>query len=262
MTESLESTDAGQQRPSRRRIALRWWLGGVVAAPVAVLSHALGHFLTYWALGLPGATLHYSSASWSDSSTFHRFVLNGDIAAAAELVPLWKGAAGLGMGLAATYVVVIAACLLCAKWRAHPAIVAIGYLSNVRIVAPVSVILLAAFGASVSSGCDECLLSLLTGIPLSVLTSLGIIIPCRFVDVARPLSSARSAVDRRNVHVRWHGDGTGGLPEPPRAPAAPVTGSLRAPSHDHRPSDPRCHAPGGRRGRQRMATQGSNSRCG
>ena len=147
----------------------------MIAAPVAVLPHELGHFLTYWALGLPGATLHYSSASWSDSSTFHRFVLSGDISAAAELAPLWKGAAGLGMGLAATYAVVIAACLLCAKWRAHPAIVAIEFLSNVRIVAPVSVILLAAFGASVSSGCDEWLLSLLTGIPLGVLTSLGII---------------------------------------------------------------------------------------
>ena len=60
----------------------------MIAAPVAVLSHELGHFLTYWALDLAGATLHYSSASWSDSSTFHRFVLNGDIAAAAELAPL------------------------------------------------------------------------------------------------------------------------------------------------------------------------------
>ncbi len=75
--------------------------GGVIAAPVAVLSHELGHFLTYWALGLPGATLHYSSASCSDSSTFHRFVLSGDIAAEAELAPLWKGAAGLGMGATA-----------------------------------------------------------------------------------------------------------------------------------------------------------------
>ncbi len=175
MAENMGSTDACQEHPSRRRIALQWWLGGVVAAPVAVLSHELGHFLTFWALGLPGATLHYSSASWRDSDAFYRFVLSGDIAAAAELAPPWQAAAGLGMGLAATYAVVLAACLLCVKWRAHPAIVAIGYLSNIRIVAPVSIILLAAFGASVSSGCDECLLSLMTGVPLGVLTLLGII---------------------------------------------------------------------------------------
>ncbi len=72
MTESLESTDAGQQRLSRCRIALRWWLGGVVAAPMAVLSNALGHFLTYWALSGPNCSSHldHSIRSATKGSSF------------------------------------------------------------------------------------------------------------------------------------------------------------------------------------------------
>ena len=66
------------------------------------------------------------------------------------------------MGLVATYSVVIACCCLCAKWRAHPLLVAVGYLSNLRIVGPMSIVLLEAFGASVRSGCDECVVSMLT----------------------------------------------------------------------------------------------------
>ncbi len=171
----MEFAGEEQERDSRGRIALRWFLSAAAAAPVAVLSHEMGHFLVFWALGLPEAKLHYSSAGWSESGAFIQFVMNGEFSAAAELAPLWGVAAGFGMGLVATYSVVIACCCLCAKWRAHPLLVALGYLSNLRIVAPVSVFLLDAFGASVRSGCDECVLSMLTSVPLGVLTLPGVI---------------------------------------------------------------------------------------
>ena len=95
--------------------------------------------------------------------------------AAVALAPLWGVAAGFGMGLVATYSVVIACCCLCAQWRAHSLLVAVGYLSNLRIVGPMSIVLIEAFGASVRSGCDECVVSMLTSVPLGVLTLPGVI---------------------------------------------------------------------------------------
>lgn len=153
----------------------RWLLAGAAAAPLAVLPHELGHFLVYWALGLPEVALHFSSAGWSGSGAFIQLVVNGDIAAAAELAPLRGVAVGFGMGPIATYGVVIACCWLCATWRAHPLLVAVGLLANLRIVGPASVVLLLAVGARVRAGCDECLLASLTGVPLAVLVVPGFV---------------------------------------------------------------------------------------
>ena len=175
---ATESTIAESSPPgaaSWKQVALRWWLWGVVSAPPTVLLHELGHFLVFWFLGLPGAALHYGSAGYTGSGRFFGGIREGDFAAAAEVAPVWGVAMALAMGLAATYVVVFACCYLCAKWKPHPLLVAMGYLSNSRIFAALLPLVLPLFGARVYAGCDECWLERLTGIPLVVLALPGIV---------------------------------------------------------------------------------------
>ena len=160
---------------SWKRVALRWWLWGAVSVPPAALLHELGHFLVFWSLGLPGAALHYGSAGFNRSGVFFNAVMKGDLAAAAEVAPVWGVATALSMGLVATYAVVFACCALCAKWKAHPLLVAMGYLSNLRIFAALIAVALTLSGARVNAVCDECWLERITGIPLAVLALPGVI---------------------------------------------------------------------------------------
>lgn len=160
---------AHESSATRGRTALRWGLAGFVATPLTVLPHELGHYLTDVALGLQDVTLHYASVSWSGSGAFWDAVRQGDFGAADEIAPVVAMAVSAGMGPVATYLVVLACCVLCAKWRPHPLLVAIGYLSNIRAIGPGSVFLLELLGFGVSSGCDECRVSMLTGIPLGIL---------------------------------------------------------------------------------------------
>ena len=140
-----------------------------------MLLHELVHFLVFWGLGFPGAVLRYGSASFSGSDDFGRAVLEGDFAAAAEVAPVWGVTTMFAMGLVATYVVVLACCFLCAKWKAHPVLVAMGYLSNFRITAALGVLVFPIFGARIEAGCDECWLERITGIPLAVWALPGVV---------------------------------------------------------------------------------------
>ena len=158
----------------RESIALRWGVGGLAAAPLSVLLHEFGHYLAYVALGLPGVTLHYASVSWTGSSELMRALMERDYAAAASIAPLSQVAVGMASGPVATYLVVAACCCLCAKWFPHPLFVAVGCLSNVRILGPLSVVVLQLLG-TVRSTCDECVLSALTGLPLALLVAPGLV---------------------------------------------------------------------------------------
>ena len=60
-------------------------------------------------------------------------------------------ALSLAMGLVATYVMVFACCRLCAKWKAHPLLVAMGYMSNLRILAALLAIGVSLIGAGYMS---------------------------------------------------------------------------------------------------------------
>ena len=175
---TTDSADAETPRPARtpwKRVALRWWFWGAVSTPPAALFHEFGHFLVLWSLGLPGAALHYGSAGFAGMSDFLRAVREGDLAGAAEVAPVWGMALSLAMGLVATYVVVFACCYLCARWKAHPLLVAMGYLSNLRITAALGVLVLPIFGFRIQAGCDECWLERITGIPLAVWALPGVV---------------------------------------------------------------------------------------
>ena len=126
-------------------------------------------------LRLPDTTLHYGSVSWSGSSAFWQAIRQGDFADAGAIAPVSGIALSAGMGPVATYLVVLACCCLCAKWRPYPLLVAVGYLSNVRISGPGLILLLRLVGFSENSGCDECRLSMLTGVPLGILALPGFV---------------------------------------------------------------------------------------
>ena len=176
MATDSASVEGSQPAPvSRKQVALRWGLWGVLSMPPTVLLHELGHFLVFWGLGFPGAVLRYGSADYAASGDFGRAVLEGNLSAAAEAAPVWGVTTGLAMGLAATYVVVFACCTLCAKWKAHPVLVAMGYLSNFRITAALGVLVLPIFGVRIEAGCDECWLERITGIPLAVWAAPGVV---------------------------------------------------------------------------------------
>ena len=159
----------------RESIAIRWVAGGVAAAPLSVLLHEFGHYLVYAALGLPGVTLHFDSVSWICSSELMGALMEWDYVSAASMAPLSHVAAGMAAGPVATYLVVAACCCLCAKWFPHPLLVAVGCLSNVRILGPLSVVVLQLLGYSVRSTCDECVVSALTGLPLALLVAPGVV---------------------------------------------------------------------------------------
>ena len=167
--------DAREPATFRKRTALRWCIAGLLAPLLTVPPHELGHYLAYLMLGFPDAALHYGSVSWTGSGAFWDAIREGDDAAAAEIAPVSGVAIGYAMGPVATYLVVFACCWLCAKWRPHPLLVAVGYLSNLRISGAVLVLLLPLFGVTIRSGCDECQLSVLTGIPLAFLTLPGLV---------------------------------------------------------------------------------------
>ncbi|MDE2881996.1 MAG: hypothetical protein OXP70_09105 [Acidobacteriota bacterium] len=156
-------------------MAVRWWFWGMVSTPPAALFHEFGHFLVFWSLGLPGAALHHGSAGFTGLGDFFRAVREGDLAGAAEIAPVWGVALSLAMGLVATYVMVFACCCLCAKWRAHPLLVAMGYMSNLRILAALLAIGVRLIGVRASAGCDECWLERITGVPLAVWALPGVV---------------------------------------------------------------------------------------
>ena len=176
MTTAHSDADASGPAPgSSRRVAVRWWFWGMVSTPPAALFHEFGHFLVFWSLGLPGAALHYGSAGFTGLSDFFRAVRESDLASAAEIAPVWGVALSLAMGLVATYVMVLACCYLCAKWKAHPLLVTMGYLSNLRIFAALLIMAVTLIGGRVNAGCDECWLERITGVPLAIWALPGVV---------------------------------------------------------------------------------------
>lgn len=173
-TSSTGSGRRGVEPPlSRRAIALEWGLGGLLAAPFAVLPHELGHYLVLLALGAPGLALHYSHVSW-DLQEFWVAVQRADFAAADEIAPLWGVAAADAAGPLTTYALVAACCWGCARWRPHPGLVAVALLAQARIAIGVVHMAREAFGVRRPTNYDELRMALLTGVPVEVFVIFGL----------------------------------------------------------------------------------------
>lgn len=157
---------------SRRTIAFQWGLGGLLAAPFAILPHELGHYLVLFMLGVPGLALHYSTVTW-DLQEFWEAVQGADFAAAAAVAPIWGIVLSDAIGPLITYAIVAACCYGCLRWRPHPALIAIALLAQVRITVGVIHLARKALGASRPTNYDELRVSILTGIPVEVFVVFG-----------------------------------------------------------------------------------------
>ena len=161
---------------SRWRLAATWIGAAVVAVPLGVLLHELGHFLAYWAFGFQGVALHYASATHSVERTFWQLVETGRVAAAAALLPLWKVGLATTAGILLTYVVTIACCIFAATKNPHPLVIALGVFAPVRFLSGLPTMVATLTGKPVRAGTDEAHLAALTGIPLLLLNVMGLLV--------------------------------------------------------------------------------------
>ena len=159
---------------SRLEVALRWGLGGLIAAPFAILPHEAGHYVVLLVLGVPDLALHHVAVTW-DLQEFWEAIQRGDFDAAAAVAPVWAVALADAMGPLVTYAVVAGCCYGCARWRPHPALVAVAFLSQFRIRAGVRHLTREALGVDSPANYDELRVAILTGIPVELLVSFALL---------------------------------------------------------------------------------------
>ena len=157
------------------RLALRWIGASVIAVPLGVLLHELGHFLVYQAFGFQGAALHFNSATHALEKTLWQQIHRGDLAAAASIMPLWKVGVATAAGILVTCAVTVFCCVYAARKDAHPLVVALGIFAPLRFLSGISTIPVALSGRPVRAGTDEAHLAVLTGIPLILLIFAGLL---------------------------------------------------------------------------------------
>ena len=158
------------------RLAATWIGAAIIAVPLGVLLHELGHFLAYWTFGFQGVALHYSSASHSVERTFWQLVFTGRAGAAAALLPLWKVGLATTAGIVVTYVVTIACCIFAARKGPHPLAIALGVFAPVRFLSGLPTVVALLAGKRAGTGTDEAHLAALTGIPLLLLNFAGLLV--------------------------------------------------------------------------------------
>ena len=174
---SVESTITSDVRiPSTSRLAAIWIGASVIAVPLAVLLHELGHYLVYRAFGFQGVALHYSSTTHSVERAFWQLVYRGDVASAASLLPLWKAGLGTAAGILVTCVVTFVCCVFAARKSPPPLAIALGIFAPVRFLSGLPTIPLVLSGRPVRTGTDEAHLAVLTGIPVLLLIFAGLLV--------------------------------------------------------------------------------------
>ena len=157
-----------------RAVSLPWFLGGLLAAPIAILPHEIGHYLVLLAFGVPELTLHYVAVTW-DLREFWEAIQRGDFEGANAVVPVWAVALSDAMGPMVTYAIVAGCCYACARWRPFPAFVAVAVLSQLRIRAGASHVVREALGIDRPANYDELRVAILTGIPVEVLVAFALL---------------------------------------------------------------------------------------
>ena len=157
-----------------RAVSLQWFLGGLLAAPLAILPHEVGHYLVLLAFGVPDLTLHYVAVTW-DLREFWEAIQRADFESANAVVPIWAVALSDAMGPMVTYAVVGGCCYACARWRPYPALVAVALLSQLRIRAGASHMVHEALGMDRPANYDELRVAVLTGIPVEVFVAFALL---------------------------------------------------------------------------------------
>lgn len=163
--------------PSFWRVGFRWFLAGLPVAPLAVLPHEAGHYVVYWLLDVPDLRFYPMAVGWTNIP-FRTAIAAGDLAAAAAIAPIRAVALAHLAGPMVTYLVVALCCYGCARWKALPAIVALAYFSQYRIVPAAAHIADELFGRPIpeSRVFDELQFTYLTGVPVVWPVGFGLLV--------------------------------------------------------------------------------------
>lgn len=173
---SVAAISPGVRITSTWRLAATWIGAAIIAVPLGVLLHELGHFLAYWAFGFQGVALHYASSTHSVETRFWQLLYGGNVERAAALLPLWKVGLATTAGILFTYLVTFACLVFAAKKSPHPLVIALGIFAPVRFLSGLPTIVAALSGQRVSAGTDEAHLAALTGIPVLLLNVTGLLV--------------------------------------------------------------------------------------
>jgi hypothetical protein len=173
---SVATISHGVRITSTWRLAATWIGAAVIAVPLGVLLHELGHFLAYWAFGFQGVALHYASSTHAVEQRLWQLIYSGNAARAASLLPLWKVGLATTAGILATYLVTIGCCIFAARKSPHPLVIALGIFAPVRFLSGISTIVTVLSGKPVLAQTDEAHLAILTGIPLLLLNFAGLLV--------------------------------------------------------------------------------------
>ena len=149
-----------------------WIVASIVAIPIAVLAHEAGHFFFYRAFGFPGASLHYESSSYDLGERFWSSYQSGGLQAAAEVVAPWKVGTAAAAGLAVTYLMTIAGCIVATR-TLQPVAVTVTLAANLRAI-PIALSFIRTWDSGKIRGTDEANVAALTGIPEALLVMLAL----------------------------------------------------------------------------------------
>ena len=177
MSSSVETAVIPNVRiTSTWRLVATWIGASVIAVPLGVLLHELGHVLAYWAFSFQGVALHYSSSTHTVERTFWQLVYRGDFPAAASMLPLWKAALGTAGGIVITCLVTFACCVLAARKNPPPLAIALGIFAPVRFLSGLPIILAALASKPIRASTDEVHLALMTGMPVRLPVIAGLLV--------------------------------------------------------------------------------------
>ena len=153
----------------------RWffWAGfAALAAPLGIVLHELGHYLTYRAFGFSDVVLHSSSVSIGNGEIFWQFIRTDDFAAAANVYPLRQVALAAAMGPGISAVLTVMCCLIASR-KPHPFVVSLGLFSPLQFIAGLIYLPVSFFRNVEQANFDELNVARVTGIPVEIFILFG-----------------------------------------------------------------------------------------
>lgn len=156
---------AGAQRDIRLSAeAARWAALTVLAVPLAILAHELGHYLAARGVGFAGVRLHYAGVSYCGMEAHWQAGGVGLRAARS-----WRTLLVVAAGPLATWLIVAGGAFLARRGHALATAVSLVALSRPLTLS------LAALQGALPAAQDESRLALITGVPAGLLLSVSLV---------------------------------------------------------------------------------------
>ena len=151
-------------------------VGGVVAVPVAIVLHELGHFGAFVAFGFPDPVLRYTSVSWAHSGEWVTLFRAGDMAAAAALAEPWKMAVTMAAGPAVSYLTAVVCVFAVRRFGPGPLslVLGLGLSAPGQGLGALMVLAINLFGGGFIGSQDEAWVASIAGISSSLTALPGV----------------------------------------------------------------------------------------